>query len=212
MTLFARGVVLLLCVALLYIVTGELLQGWASLHFQAWSQRPAFGNERDRAEWERMGNAIGLLERGWSWKATTHRDRARWHLYGAMGGFRSEADAGEGVLEAVDRALLRAQPTGYLLTLEARGCVMVGDYAGAADAVARLKQVAPYAQPYWQSLVHQFVARAVTDSDLRPIAKDVSAWYEPWRQEPHRRARDPSAARASDAESAGPGETAVPVP
>lgn len=170
-----------LLLVMAYVVAGELLQGWVGLHFDAWRERPAFGGERDRLEWQRVERGLGVAQSAWPWKISLYRDAARLQLYGAYGGFVGAADAGAAVLDAVDHVAARRAPDGDLLALEVRGCLLYGDYAGAADAVARLKRVAPHARHYWQPLVRMLTALAKHDPDARALALDVQTHYAGWR-------------------------------
>jgi hypothetical protein len=195
MTAATRSFFAALLLACTYVVAGEFLQGWVGLHFDAWRDRDSYGTEQDLREWQRTGRALDLALRGWPWKTSLYRDAALWQLYGAYGGFRRGPDAGEAVLEAVDRAALRALPDGRVLLLEVRGCLMVGDYAGAEDAVARLKMQAPYAQPYWKPLSRLVSAYARRDPELQPLADDINAHFARWQQDGRDRKRAGSAHR-----------------
>lgn len=166
-----------LLATLLYVVAGELLQGWTSLHLDAWQSRPAFGSERDRVEWQRVLRGADTAQEFWPWKTSLYRDAARIQLFGVRGGFVSESDGGSALLVAIRQATARSSVDGELLILEIRGDVLVRDYPAASAALQRLKKVAPHARHYWQPLVRMLAARSVQDPALQAIADDARAHY-----------------------------------
>lgn len=163
-----------LCVlvsAMMYVVAGEVLQGWVGLHMDAWRARADFGGEHDKPEWDRTMRGLAIARQGWPWKASLYHDEARLQLFGVRGGFLAGPDGGEAALLALDAAEGLNVENGDRITLEIRGLLLVGDHVGVEDSVHRLMQVAPNSHHYWRPLVFLLERLAQDDAALRPIAR-----------------------------------------
>lgn len=176
----ARAFAAVLLVLGTYVFGGELLQSWVNLHLDAWSERSAFGSERDQEEWARVRKALAVAQGGWPWKASLYRDAARVELFGAYAGFVPEPEAGKAVLAALRESAARSSASGAQLILEIRGHVLAGDVAGAQATLARLVVAAPHARPYWRPLVAWLCERALSDAALQPLARAATAHYAQW--------------------------------
>lgn len=167
-----------LAAAMMYVVAGEVVQGWVGLHMDAWRSRQDFGSERDHLEWQRAVRGLAFAQRAWPWKTSIYHDAARVQLFGVRGGFVSAPDGGEAALVALDEAALRSMENGDRLVLEIRGLLLVGDYVGVEDSVHRLMQVSPHAHHYWRPLVSLLEHRARNDAALRPIAREARVHFD----------------------------------
>lgn len=169
-----------LLTALLYVVVGELVQGWAGLHFDAWQTRVVFGNERDRVEWERVEDGLQAACLYWPWKTSFHRDYARLQLFGVRGGFVEEKEAARVILAAVGRAAESSVENGEDLLLATKAHLLSDDVAGFRVTTRRLRAVAPHDRVYWQPLVVLTAERALGAPDWQLPAREVTAYYASW--------------------------------
>lgn len=170
-----------LATVLLYVVAGELLQAWVNLHTDSWSERGPFGaRESDRAEWQRVQNAVAFGQQGWRWKTSLHLDAARVALFGAQAGYLAPDAAGRAVLVATAEARRRSAENGQRLALEARGYLLTANHAGLRGTLEELKRSAPHARIYWRPLVHLLCEFALGDPAMQPLARDAVAWYANW--------------------------------
>lgn len=165
---------------LLYVLAGELLQAWAGLHMDAWSEQGHFGSDRDRVEWQRVRNALDAASRGWPWKTSLLIDSARVDLFAGYAGFVPPTRVGERVLAALARAKAQRLEDGEMLVLELRGHLLVHDVDGARAALLRLERAAPQARVYWQPLVMRLCDFALGAPEFQPLAREAVAYYAGW--------------------------------
>lgn len=164
-----------LLLLLLYVVTGELIQGWVGLHFDAWSERRVFGNERDQREWQRVQRVMVVAQRNWPWKTSLHYDAARLQLFAVRGSFIEREAAGRAVLDHLRR--MRATPGGAQLLMEAQAHLLRDDVESFESTVQKLRLQAPYDRVYWRPLAVQTAERALAQPAFQPAAREIIAHY-----------------------------------
>ncbi len=171
------GVAGALLALLVYVSAGELLQAWVGLHFVAWDNRPHFGSENDRSEWQRVQRGIHFAQQAWPWKTSLHRDAARLQWFGARGRFVADENAGRAMLVATQRAATHSTENGALLLLEAQGNMLLGDAEGLRNAARRMKVAAPHEPIYQEPLLLQAARQSVLKPSLAPVAREIIADY-----------------------------------
>lgn len=174
----ARAGAAALLLLLLYVLAGEVLGAWVGLYFDAWGERERFGSARDQQEWQQVERGLDAGLRFWPWKSSLHLDAARLQLHALRGGFRDEHEVGRAVVARV--ADVPGHQDGERVALRLRGHLLLGDAGAAAEQVRQLREIAPYTREHWHLLAPFAANRALDAPALRPVARDIIAWYAGW--------------------------------